>query len=87
MKIKRNIAISESGFLFDPSTGESFTFNPVGLEIFNFLKEEKSLDEIKEIMTDKYDIDAHNFERFFFDFTSMLNQYRLLELDSSMGDN
>ncbi|MCK4923162.1 MAG: PqqD family protein [Bacteroidales bacterium] len=79
MKTKGNIAISESGFLFDPTTGESFTFNPVGLEIFNYLKEEKSLGEITEIMTEKYDIDANNFERYYYDFTSMLNQYHLLE--------
>ncbi|MCF8379908.1 MAG: PqqD family protein [Bacteroidales bacterium] len=83
MKIKRNIAISESGFLFDPSTGESFTFNPVGLEIFNYLRSEKSLDEIKEIVIEKYDIDASNFERYYFDFTSMLNQYHLLENERS----
>ena len=83
MKIKKNIAISESGFLFDPSTGESFTFNPVGLEIFNYLRGEKSLDEIKEIITEKYDIDANNFERYYFDFTSMLNQYHLLENETS----
>lgn len=81
MKTKENIAISESGFLFDPATGESFTFNPIGLEIFNYLREEKSLDEIKEIMTEKYDIDSLNFERYYFDFTSMLNQYHLLEND------
>lgn len=79
MKTKGNIAISESGFLFDPTTGESFTFNPVGLEIFNYLKEEKSLGEITEIMTEKYDVDANNFERYYYDFTSMLNQYHLLE--------
>lgn len=79
MKIKRNIAVSESGFLFDPNTGESFTFNPVGLEIFNYLKDEKSLDEIKEIMTNKYDVDAHNFERYYYDFTSMLKQYQLID--------
>lgn len=79
MKIKKNIAISESGFLFDPATGESFTFNPTGLEIFNYLKENKSLEEIKEIITSKYDVDNLNFERFFFDFTSMLNQYQLID--------
>lgn len=79
MKIKTNLAISDSGFIFDPSTGESFTFNPTGLEVFNFLRANKSLDEIKEIITDKYDVDAHNFERFFLDFMSMLKQYQLLQ--------
>jgi hypothetical protein len=79
MKIKANLAISESGFLFDPSTGESFTFNPTGLEVFNYLREQKNLDEITEIITEKYDVSGHNFERFFLDFSSMLKQYQLLE--------
>ncbi len=79
MKIKMNLAISESGFLFDPSTGESFTFNPTGLEIFNYMKEQKSIAEITEIITEKYDVNGHNFERFFLDFTSMLKQFQLIE--------
>ena len=38
MEIKKNIAISETGFVFDPSTGDSFTLNAVGLEIIGFLR-------------------------------------------------
>lgn len=79
MKIKSNLAISDSGFVFDPSTGESFTFNPTGLEVFNYLRQDKSLEEITEIITGKYDVNAHNFERFFLDFKSMLKQYHLFE--------
>lgn len=79
MKIKNNIAISDTGFVFDPSTGESFTFNPTGLEIFRHLKNEKSMEEITEIMTDKYDVDENSFERYYFDFVSMLKQYQLIE--------
>ena len=79
MLIKKNIAISDSGFLFDPSTGESFTFNPTGLEIFRYLKENKSFDEIREIILEKYDVDKNSFERFYYDFISMLKQYQLTE--------
>lgn len=81
MIIKNNIAISDSGFVFDPSTGESFTFNPTGLEIFRYLKEEKTFEEITEIITDKYDVDERNFERFYYDFISMLKQYQLIDND------
>jgi hypothetical protein len=81
MRIKQNIAISDSGFLFDPVTGESFTFNPTGLEIFRYMKENKSYEEIREIILDKYDVDKHSFERFYFDFISMLKQYQLIEND------
>ena len=79
MKIKSNIAISESGFVFDPSTGESFTFNPTGQEIFHLLKADKSFDEIGEIIFDKYDVSPHDFERFFHDFITMLKHYQLVE--------
>ena len=74
-----NIAISDSGFVFDPSTGESFTFNPTGLEIFRYLKDRKDYAEISEIITGKYDVDVHSFERFYIDFISMLKHYQLLE--------
>ena len=47
MKIKRNIALSDSGFVFDPSTGDSFSTNPIGLEIIKSLKEGKTKEEIK----------------------------------------
>lgn len=41
MQIKSNVAISDSGFLFNPSSGESYTVNPIGIEIIDFLKQGK----------------------------------------------
>ena len=41
-----SLAISDNGFIFKPSTGESFTTNELGLIILNLLKEGKSADEI-----------------------------------------
>jgi len=79
MKIRSNIAISESGFVFDAATGESYSFNPTGLEIFHYLKENRDFKEISEIITNKYDIDHSSFERFFFDFIAMLKQFQLIE--------
>lgn len=79
MKIRPNIAISDSGFVFDAATGESYSFNPSGLEIFRYLKENKEFKEISEIVTSRYDVDNHSFERFFTDFVASLKQYQLLE--------
>jgi hypothetical protein len=81
MKLKRNIAISESGFLFDPTGGESYSLNEQGLEILNLLKEKKSNEEIAMYMTDNYDISSDDFEKYYYDFLGMLKQYRLLEDD------
>ena len=79
MKIKNNIAISDSGFVFDPSSGESFSLNPIGMEIIGFLKEKKELAEISGIMTTNYEIDADSFEKYFYDFIGMLKQFGLIE--------
>jgi len=81
MRLKRNIAISESGFLFDPTGGESYSLNEQALEIFNLLREKKTNEEISAFMTDTYDIEADDFEKYYFDFLGMLKQYRLLEDD------
>jgi len=79
VKIRKNIAISDSGFVFDPGTGESYTFNPTGHEIFRLLKEQRDFNEISEIISSRYDIDAYSFERFYNDFVAMLKQYQLCE--------
>jgi len=78
MKIKSNIAISESGFLFDPLTGESYSLNQTGREILELLKMEKSESEIKKTILSSYDIDAPTFERYFIDFISILKTFQIL---------
>lgn len=79
MKIKKNVAISESGYIFNPSTGESFSVNPTGIEIFNLLKSEKSFDEISGIFLKKYNTEKDTFEKDYNDFIGVLKQYLLIE--------
>jgi hypothetical protein len=85
MKLKKNIAVSESGFIFDPNSGESYSLNPIGAEILDLLKQEKNFDEIQTIMLNEYDTDAASFERYYYDFINMLEQYGLVEKDTSQG--
>ncbi len=79
MKIKKNIAVSESGFVFDPSTGESFSLNQVGLELVELLKQGEDFDAIKKEILEKYDVDEISFEKYYYDFINSLNQNQLLE--------
>lgn len=79
MKIKKNIAVSESGFVFDPSTGESFSLNQVGLELVELLKQGEDFDTIKKEILEKYDVDEISFEKYYYDFINSLNQNQLLE--------
>jgi len=79
MKINKNVSISENGFVFNPTTGESFTVNPIGTEIINFLKMSIDDDGIKANIIEKYAIDGATFERDYYDFIQMLKSYSLLE--------
>ncbi len=77
MKIKKNIAISDSGFIFNPSTGDSFSVNPIGLEIIKLLKDEKPAAEIKKHILNLYAIDEATVEKDFYDFLKMLEANKL----------
>ncbi|MEI6489120.1 MAG: PqqD family protein [Bacteroidota bacterium] len=79
MKIKRNIALSDSGFVFDPSSGDSFSTNPIGLEIIKMLKEGKATQEIKASIVKEYMIDEVSFEKDLYDFVEMLGKLKLTE--------
>jgi len=79
MKLKRNIAISESGFLFDPTAGESYSLNEQGLEIINMLKEKRTNEEIADAITENYDVVREDFEKYYYDFLGMLKQFKLIE--------
>ncbi|HAQ64976.1 MAG TPA: HPr-rel-A system PqqD family protein [Bacteroidales bacterium] len=77
MRIKKNIAISESGFMFNPITGESFTVNPIGTEILQMINDGFESDQIIEAICNKYQVDQHTFDKDLTDFTGMLDHHHL----------
>jgi len=79
MKLKKNIATSESGFIFNPGNGDSFSVNEIGAEIINLMKEDRSHSEIIETISSKYETEKNQVEKDFEDFISMLVSYNLLE--------
>ena len=81
MKINHNLAISDSGFLFNPGTGESFTANPMAAKIIGLLKEGKTEAQVIEHITGQYAIDKNTFEKDLHEFNGMLRMHQLLEKD------
>ncbi len=79
MKLKPNIAVSESGFVFNPATGESFTLNPIGAEIIAKIHEGLDYSEISEWVKKEYTTDEATFERDFNDFVGQLKINGLFE--------
>ena len=79
MKLQKNVAISEAGLLFNPVTGESFSVNPIGIEILNLIRDEESQDQISLAILDKYSTDKATFEKDYTDFIGILEHHNLLE--------
>ena len=78
MKIRPHIAISETGLIFNPETGESFVVNQIGLEILNLIKTGRHKPEIEATIRSKYDVTSEQFEIDYMEFLMTMKQYLLL---------
>ncbi len=79
MKIRKNIATSDEGFIFNPATGDSFSTNPIGAEIIALLKDDKSTDEIIAAICEKYYVEEVQFEKDLDDFVAQLKESSIME--------
>ena len=76
--IKKNIATNELGFVFNPSTGDSFSTNPVAASILRYMRENKSMAEIKKSLLETYETDPATVEKDLDDFVHTLKEFNLL---------
>jgi hypothetical protein len=79
MKLKKNIATSEAGLIFNPGTGDSFSVNSIGNDILTRLKENMSEKEILDYISSKYDVGKIQLAKDLDDFVSLLSDYNLLD--------
>lgn len=79
MKLIKNIALSDTGFVFNPSTGDSFSVNPIGLSILRDFKDKKSEEQIKSRLLDEFQTDKETIEKDLYDFMKMIEQLNLTE--------
>ncbi|NLP58682.1 PqqD family protein [Lutibacter sp. B1] len=73
-----SLAISDNGFIFKPSTGESFTTNELGLHIIHLLKENKSTNEIITEITREFEIDKLTASRDLDEFLDLLKRENMV---------
>ena len=73
-----NLAVSDSGFLFLHTTGETFTLNKTGSEIVRMLRSRKSKEEILKFFTENYIVDTNTIEKDFEELVAQLKFYSLV---------
>ncbi len=83
MKLKKNIAVSESGFVFDPASGDSFSVNTTGAMILEMLKSGMDQKSIVEQFTETYKVDEKQFREDLDDFVHHLKQLKMIEKDEA----
>lgn len=74
-----SLVINESGFTFDPFTGETYTVNQTGNFVIRNLREGISVDKIAKELIKEYDI---SYEKVYTDILEFRNQlviYGLIE--------
>ncbi|MFZ4724915.1 MAG: PqqD family protein [Paludibacter sp.] len=79
MRVRKNIATSEDGFLFNPTTGDSFSTNAIGAEIVLLMKKDIPMTEVVDTICGKYDVDKGLFERDLEEFGLQLKDFSILE--------
>ncbi|GMU87185.1 MAG: hypothetical protein AMXMBFR48_24260 [Ignavibacteriales bacterium] len=78
--IPENLAVSDSGFLFLPNTGETFSLNEMGRVIFRMLQQKRSEEEIITEICSEYQVDRSIVSRDVDDFVSQLKNYSLIKV-------
>lgn len=79
MKLKKSLALSESGFTFDPSTGESYTANHAGARILGLLRDGNDEESIIAALLQEFETTRSVLEKHLADFFSVLRQHGFFE--------
>lgn len=79
MKLNEDIALSDNGFVFDPTSGETFSLNQTGTDIIKLLKKGLNIEEIKKALLEKYEANDYEIEKEIYDFITILKQYNLIK--------
>ncbi|MDF1643799.1 MAG: PqqD family protein [Pseudomonadales bacterium] len=73
IKTLERLAVSERGFVFDPTSGDHFTLNETGLVVIRALQQNKTLEDVIESLRQEYNVEPQVLERDLLEFSGMIN--------------
>lgn len=82
----KELALSDSGFVFDPFTGATFTVNATGLTTLQALRDGLGRDAIEARLREKFSLPSTGVDpsRDVDDFVLLLKQHNVLPADFSL---
>jgi hypothetical protein len=76
----KQLAMNDNGFVFDPSSGHSYSTNETGLVILKMISSAVDKDKIRKTILDEYEIVEDNFNSDYDHYLLMLEAFGLIEL-------
>jgi len=76
----RDLAISDTGFVFDPYTGPPFSVNETGVALLRGLKGGLGRDELVELVGETFEVGEEDIGRDLDEFVQLLRENGLLPL-------
>ncbi len=73
----KRLALSDSGFVFDPVTGKSYTVNDTGIWLIKQLQKNPNLDALHSQILREFEGEATVIERNVMEFLEQIRQYVL----------
>lgn len=80
----KDLAVSDTGFVFDPYTGATFSANPVALTVLEGLKQGLDREALLAQLEAKYEIGAQDVERDLDEFFAVLRRQGLVPADAKL---
>ncbi|GAB4138599.1 MAG: hypothetical protein Fur0037_04410 [Planctomycetota bacterium] len=77
----RSLAISDTGFVFDPRTGHSFTANATALCLLNAMKQGATREQAAKCLRERFDTEGAEVEHDVDEFLRLLREQGLLPRD------
>lgn len=71
----KRLALNDSGFVFDPMSGQSFTVNPCGLELLKLMQKQADITLIEQQILQDFAVTSDVLERDFLEFSEQLRRY------------
>ena len=74
-----DLALSDTGFAFDPHTGATFTINATGICVLHAMKEGLAPGAVTERLRARFEVDGADVGRDVDDFVALLRQHGIVD--------
>lgn len=73
--VTKRLALSESGFVFDPVSGQSFTVNETGLAVLRLAQKQQEPEQLVAELSEEFDASVTEISRDVSDFVNRLKGF------------